>query len=269
MKQYLSTIRCPLCHKHVFLRQNSIICKKGHCFDLAKQGYVNFHAAIDEAYSKDLFKARQNIYEAGFYQPLIQSIESIIKEEVKKPDPLLLDAGCGEGYFLSQILKSEAIGKIGFDISRDAIKLAAAKFREILWMVADINNIPVKNGIVDVLLDILTPSNYAEFKRVLTKGGILIKVLPGANYLKELRDLVQSELQSEEYSNQKIRDYFLRHVRLDGEKKLNYQVNLSGSQALDFARMTPMTQHIQLDNLPLDKLSYMTIELDVLVGRFI
>jgi len=250
------------------MRQSSLICKKGHCFDLAKQGYVNFQAARDATYSKELFRSRQAVYEAGFYNPLIAALEDIIKEHIKKPTPLILDAGCGEGYFLSRILQDQPAGKIGFDISRDAIRLAASKPGDILWMVADINNIPVKNGTVDVMLDILTPASYAEFDRVLTKGGLLIKVLPGADYLKELRVLAHRGEQSEEYSNEKTRDYFLCHVKLVGEKNLCYQVNLSDALALDFARMTPLTEHIEVDSLPLDKLSCITISLDILFGRF-
>ena len=268
MKQYLSTIRCPLCYKHIFMRQGSLICKKGHCFDLAKQGYVNFQAARDATYSKELFESRQRIYEAGFYRPLTDALDALIKELVQKPSPLILDAGCGEGFFLSEILKGESVGKIGFDISKDAIRLAAAKGKDTLWLVADINNIPIKNGTVDVLLDILTPANYAEFSRVLTKGGLLIKVLPGADYLKELRELLQGELQSDDYSNERTKDYFLRHAKLVTEQRLSYQVNLTPALALDFARMTPMTEHIQIDSLPIGKLSKMTIELDILVGRF-
>ena len=48
MKQCLSAVRCPVCKKHVFMRGNSLICKKGHCFDLSKTGYVNFCAARDD-----------------------------------------------------------------------------------------------------------------------------------------------------------------------------------------------------------------------------
>ena len=72
MKQCLSAVRCPVCKKHVFMRGNSLICKKGHCFDLSKTGYVNFCAARDDTYPRSLFESRQRIYQAGFYEPLIR-----------------------------------------------------------------------------------------------------------------------------------------------------------------------------------------------------
>lgn len=40
------------------------------------------------------------------------------------------------------------------------------------------------------VINILSPSNYQEFKRVLKPQGQIIKVMPNANYLQELRHLV-------------------------------------------------------------------------------
>ena len=87
MKQCLSAVRCPVCKKHVFMRGNSLICKKGHCFDLSKTGYVNFCAARDDTYPRSLFESRQRIYQAGFYEPLIREIVSILNKHVTAPSP--------------------------------------------------------------------------------------------------------------------------------------------------------------------------------------
>ena len=47
---------------------------------------------------------------------------------------------------------------------------------------------------LEMFLDIFSPANYGEFRRVLSKDGILIKVVPTENHLKEIRQMVQEQL---------------------------------------------------------------------------
>ncbi len=267
MKQCLSAVRCPVCKKHVFMRGNSLICKKGHCFDLSKTGYVNFCAARDDTYPRSLFESRQRIYRAGFYEPLIREIADILNKHVTAPSPLIVDAGCGEGYFLSRIIDSFSCRGIGFDISKEAIRLASRLSKDILWMVADLGDIPVKNGQAAAILNILTPASYAEFGRVLTKGGIIIKAVPGSGYLRELRELAGSRLQSGDYSNSSTIDYFKQNARLVEQRHISWNLPLTPEQARDIARMTPMLSHVDAEELEIEKLTAISMEMDVLVGQ--
>lgn len=35
--------KCPICHRKMnFSNKNSVVCDKGHCYDLSKPGYLNF-----------------------------------------------------------------------------------------------------------------------------------------------------------------------------------------------------------------------------------
>ncbi len=269
MKKCLSAVRCPLCQKHVFMKGNSLICKKGHCFDLAKTGYVNFCAAKDDTYPRSLFESRQRVYQDGFYEPLIKAITGILKQHISTPSPLVVDAGCGEGYFLEQIVSRFPSRGIGFDISKEAVRMASKTSKDILWMVADLSDIPVKNGQANAILNILTPASYAEFARVLTKGGLIIKAIPGAAYLKELRELAGSHLQHSDYSNQSTIDYFQQNARLIEQKHIEWSLPLRPDQALDISRMTPMLSHVDPAALPLERLNTITREMDVLIGEAI
>src|SRR5699024_11433583 len=56
-----------------------------------------------------------------------------------------------------------------------------------LWLVGDLANTPIGDGSCQVILNIFSPANYMEFKRVLAPNGLVEKVVPRANYLKELR----------------------------------------------------------------------------------
>ncbi len=267
MKQCLSALRCPLCSKHMFMRSGSLICKKGHCFDLAKTGYVNFSASRDDTYPRSLFESRQRIYRSGFYRPLTDEITDILSRRVGVPSPLIVDAGCGEGSVLNRVTEDFPSRGIGFDISREAIRLASRLSKDILWMVADLGNIPVKNGQAAAILNILSPANYAGFARILTKGGMIIKAVPGGGYLKELRALAGDRLKADDYSNEGTIEYFKQHARLIEHRQLSWALPLAPEQARDIARMTPMLSQVDREALDLDSLREISMEMDLLVGE--
>ena len=64
-------------------------------------------------------------------------------------------------------------------------------FKNRFYFISDVNNIPIKDNSIDLIIDILSPYNHLEIKRVLKKDGIFIKVVPGKNYLKELRNAIK------------------------------------------------------------------------------
>lgn len=53
------------------------------------------------------------------------------------------------------------------------------------WFVADLKRLPVQNAAADVVLNVFSPADYGEFRRVLTPDGELLKVVPGPDYLLE------------------------------------------------------------------------------------
>lgn len=251
---------------HIF-QDKSLVCSQRHCFDIAKQGYVNFIHAKNTAYPAELFKHRRKIFADGFYQPLVNLIDDVLIEWCGHVNPLILDAGCGEGYYSKSILPNSLCTKLAFDISKEAIQLASKNCDAAVWMVAALDNIPIKSNSTDVILDILTPANYAEFNRVLKRDGIIIKVIPCTNYLIELRSLAASQLTNKEYHNTEVAEYFESQVRLLKKSRLSYRLPINIDQAISFAKMTPMMTNVALDELRLDNLSSITIELDVLVGK--
>lgn len=261
-------IECPICHgeMHMF-QEKSLVCGQRHCFDISKQGYVNFNPSKNTSYSEELFVHRHKIFADGFYQPLVNLIEDLVTGRREYSNPLILDAGCGEGYYSKSVLPNSRCVKLAFDISKKAVQLAAKDCDAAFWMVADLDNIPVKSDSIDVILNILAPANYAEFNRVLKKDGVIIKVIPGENYLIELRKLAVNQLMNKEYRNTAVVEYFKSQVRYVKKTRLSYQLPLNKAQAFSFAKMTPMMMAVKLDELCLDDLNAITIELDILEGE--
>src|SRR6056297_1148994 len=109
IKNNIDIFRCPICRQSMSIKNNSLLCLKGHCFDLSKNGYINLlNNPVHSKYDKQMFAARQIISQNGFFQKLINKIGDIILEEMTEKqlsDLKILDAGSGEGSNLAAISK--------------------------------------------------------------------------------------------------------------------------------------------------------------------
>src|SRR5699024_1896748 len=103
---------------------------------------------------------------------------------------------CGEGSHLSSICDTVSLDLevpvtgVGIDISKEGILAAAKNYSNKVWLVADLAKMPFQEEQFDIILNILSPSNYVEFNRLLKDDGLVIKIVPQTNYLKELREIV-------------------------------------------------------------------------------
>ena len=126
LAQYL----CPLCQSPLSLTQRSYQCTNNHCFDKAKEGYVNllpvqFKHSINPGDNKQMVNARRQFLSCGHYQPLANTLVNLVKD-VAKSEASLLDAGCGEGYYTHQF-KQHNQTVYGIDIAKEAIKKSSKK----------------------------------------------------------------------------------------------------------------------------------------------
>ena len=262
---------CPICHtKMIFSNKNSVVCEKRHCFDLSKQGYINFVPNQQQTkYTKDLFESRRYIFEEGFYKPLEDSVRKIIEQYNDTSKPLkLLDVGCGEGYYARGLSEGiENLDVYAMDNAKDAIILGAKKEQKIKWFIGDLSNIPLKCESMDLLINIFTPSNYNEFTRVLKCDGYLIKVVPEANYLKELRECAANQLTNQKYSNESVVDYFANHMKCEEIKNLTYKMPVTKENIDNFLKMTPMMFNVDKKRLFTNDISHITLDFTIIVGK--
>ncbi|MGX6978094.1 methyltransferase domain-containing protein [Vagococcus elongatus] len=234
-------LRCPKCHdESIEIKGYSITCSQGHVYDLSKKGNLYLlDKKIDTEYNRQMLIHRQKMIETGMYRPMLEKIANILKED---DSDYLLDAGCGEGSFLNQLDKLEVPGvKIGCDISKEGIELATGHEMSALWLVSDLTNLPVASHCLTHVLNIFSPSHYGEFERVLQRGGKVIKVIPEAGYLKELRELFLGEKNKSSYSNQKVYAHFEEAMTTVHKERITYNFNIPKERYEDFLSMSPLS----------------------------
>lgn len=254
---------CPICQENLTLLETNFKCCNRHSFDLAKFGYVNLAPQIKQSanYNKENFQNRQQILEAGFYQAILDAVSDLLASS--KTTTTILDIGCGEGFYSRKLQESHSEKTFyAFDISKDSVQIAAKSEPNwaVNWFVGDLARLPIKDANMDILLDIFSPANYGEFRRVLSKDGILIKVIPTENHLKEIRQRVQDQLTNKEYSNQDIKEHFQEHFTILSSQTASLTKTITAEQLQALLSMTPLLFHVDQSKIDWSQLTEITIE---------
>lgn len=267
-QEAIALLRCPICRGAFALQGGSLVCPGRHCFDVARQGDVNLVPGRRETfYTKELFLSRAKVFERGLFDPVIEAISEAAARHVQEQTPVLVDAGCGEGYYTRRVCGGEAMVRIGFDLCKDAVRLAARSDKEGSYFVGDLANIPLADGCADVLLDVFTPANYAEFARVLRPGGVIIKLAPRAGYLAQLRGAAKGRLRSD-FGGSRSEEYAKERMQILETKEITYTLPVEQELLWHLARMTPMLAGIDPDSLDLSTVREITIDETMVVGCF-
>lgn len=268
--QTATAFACPICQEALDLVQQSLTCPNRHSFDLAKFGYVNLAPQVKASkdYDKENFQNRQLVLENGFYDHILTSLSECLSPLDHPAN--ILDIGCGEGYYSRSLQERYPDHSFyAFDLSKESIQLAAKSDQEwkVKWFVGDLARLPLLDQSMDLLLDIFSPANYQEFKRVLAPEGRLIKVVPTAAHLQEIRQKVKDHLDQADYSNEQIIQHFSDHFTI--EQSFHCQETLELTPALREAllSMTPLLFHVNPAQIDWTDLTQVTISAIVLVGR--
>lgn len=280
IQESIDMFMCPICSNRMSVYDSArIACINKHSYDLSKNGYVNLLLSpAKKDYDKKMLKSRNLICKSNFFEPVIEQICTIVSEEnyrIKPAKLKVLDAGCGEGSHIAQIVKKLTInssgGVLGFgiDISKDGIYIASRDYPGIVYCVADLSRIPFVGKQFDVILNILSPSNYTEFNRVLSDDGILIKVIPGSSYLKELRAHFHGRTEKETYSNEKVIDHYKRNYNVLDIQQIKYTVPIDKANLEHLINMTPLSwraSNEKIKNVLGIGIDNVSVDLSILIG---
>ncbi len=195
-------LKCPVCGGELRLAERTYRCEKGHCYDLAKQNYVNLlmsnkSSAKRHGDDRLMVRARTDFLEKGYYLHLREEICRLAVEHCGDAVDFL-DAGCGEGWYTSAVKSAlEKAGKscsaLGVDISKEALMAAGRRDKSVAWAVASVNSLPAADESCSLLLNVFAPTDDGEYRRVLKKGGLIIKAMPLETHLFGLKKAVYDE----------------------------------------------------------------------------
>jgi 23S rRNA (guanine745-N1)-methyltransferase len=255
-------------------------CLNAHTFDVAREGYVNLLLAQhrrskDPGYSRDMIVGRRGFFDAGYYELLADRLAEIVSSFLPDaPDRVVLDAGCGEGYYLRR-LREQLVGMgsegstllSGLDISKHAIRVAAKRDPRGRYAVASVYRMPVLPSRVDVLLTHFSPLSPEEFGRVLSPGGVVVTGSPGECHLFSLKELVYQRPERHEPSDPLAGQ---RDFELLGTERIRYDLALRGpGQVGNLLQMTPYYWSAdQRTQSHLGQLDSLDTQVDVLVHAY-
>jgi 23S rRNA (guanine745-N1)-methyltransferase len=167
-----------------------LLCPRAHSFDVARSGYINL-LQPQERRSKHpgdtaaAVAGRRRLHDRGVTGPLLQAIAEIT---AALPNDAVLDAGCGDGFYLGTLARQTGCHACGVDISIPAVDAAARRYPACEWIVANADRfVPYAASSFSLVLSITARMNADEFRRVLRDDGRLLVALPAPEDLIELR----------------------------------------------------------------------------------
>ena len=242
-------LACPIDKLELLDKGKFYQCSNGHTFDIAKQGYVNLlpvqhKKSKDPGDSKAMVQARTRFLDSGFYKPIVEDLSNIVLKTLNVNKNLcMLDAGCGEGYYLNQVINAaqmlvdeRTVSFIGMDISKPAIITASKRNKQVTWIVGTNSQPPFLDQTVDLVFSVFGFHSFSGFKNILKPGGKVILVEPGDKHLQELREIIYSEPPAKKIATKSGNDDY----SLIDTHALEFKINLnSNEQILDLLTMTP------------------------------
>ncbi len=189
---------CPKCKNPLTVTVGGAAkCPLGHSYDRAREGYYNLLLSSARGVhgdNREMVTARRAFLDTGAYLPLAERVAELACLHTPSGG-VLLDCGCGEGYYTHMIsAKAADVNKTlhihGFDISKEAVRLTAKRDRALTLAVASSYDIPLADGSVDTAVNVFSPLALEETRRVLRSGGSFVMAIPAERHLFGLKSVL-------------------------------------------------------------------------------
>jgi 23S rRNA (guanine745-N1)-methyltransferase len=249
-------LRCPVCGDALGEAGGALRCAAGHCFDIARQGYVNL--VPGRADSPEMVEAREAFLGAGHFRPLA----SALAEEARVGSPAggaaaaaggagpvadgaVLDLGAGTGHHLARVLDALPSARgIAVDASPAALRRAGRAHERAAAIGADAwKPLPLRDGIATIVLSVFAPRNADEIARVLAPDGVLLAVTPTTRHLHELvgpLGLLSVPDDKEDRLDAQLAGPFT----LESRRTIEHAMFLTSEESAQLVRMGPSAWHL-------------------------
>ena len=139
---------CPICAGVLERIEKSYRCQAGHSFDIARQGYVNLlpvqnKRSLNPGDTAQQVVGRRAFLDGGFYEPIAKALCDLAQaHHCQGP---IVDVGCGEGYYSARLAAHMGAQLVGLDISKEAVRYAAGRYKGHTWLCASGAHLPIKD----------------------------------------------------------------------------------------------------------------------------
>ena len=235
------TFLCPICAEPLVLQERSYICPNRHSFDLARQGYVNLlpvqqKKSLHPGDTKEQVRSRRAFLDGGFYAPIAEAVCHMVKT-CQGP---ILDVGCGEGYYGTRVSKTLGAELVGLDISKEAVRFAAGRYKDAAWICGSAARLPVEEASVGLLMSMFALTLPEEYRRVLKADGAFLQVLAAEDHLLGLKGIIYDSLTHKEKDSVPE----LPGFQLAESRNLKFTFTVEGQQVQNLLSMTPHVYRI-------------------------
>ncbi|PLW69716.1 putative RNA methyltransferase [Pseudohalioglobus lutimaris] len=239
---------CPLCGEPLRPEGKALQCPARHSFDYARERYVNLLAthrrhSREPGDSREMIDARRRVHGADVYRPLLEALVATLQPVLGVGDSLL-DLGCGEGYYSHGVTTAlPRVRLYGVDIAKPAVRLAAKACPQGEFAVASAFDLPLPEASMQAIFSVFAPASDAELLRLLKQGGYYLKVMPGADHLWELRQLLYDAPRRHDRAQVDLAGF-----ESVAHRPVQFALNLQGALLHDLVAMTPYAYGGQREN---------------------
>ena len=227
---------CPICQLPLASEGRTLRCGRNHSFDVARQGYVNLlpvqqKRSLHPGDTREQVLSRREFLESGAYSPIVEAVKAAAEGHAGP----ILDVGCGEGWYAVQVADHLGAELTGLDISKEAVRCAAAKYKGRRWICGTAAHLPIPDDSVGVLMSMFALTMPLEFSRVLKKDGIFIQVLAAQDHLMGLKSIIYPEILLKEKDSVPTLEGF----ELVSSTPVRFEFTVEGPQIANLLSMTP------------------------------
>ncbi|UYP20059.1 methyltransferase domain-containing protein [Rhodococcus sp. Z13] len=256
----IDLLACPHCGTGLDLDDRTVVCERGHSFDVARQGYVPLLGGGSTPFTgdtADMIAARADFLGAGHYDPIRTAVARACADTGTGP-ARVLEVGAGTGQYLETVLDTLPDARaVGLDVSKPAVRRIARSHPRVGAVLADAwQQLPVRSGALTHVLSIFAPRNAAESHRVLAPGGALIVVVPTSEHLRELVSL-PGMVTVDERKTERLSAALSGHFERTAREDVRFVARLPRPALEHVAGMGPSAHHLTaadraalLDRLP-------------------